>query len=68
MDIVLWPVAMDFKYSSIRAMKKGEIALSVVHGAIRNSDHEEMAKLLREKSQLVLAFGSCACFGGTSGL
>lgn len=67
-DIVLWPVAMDFKYSSIRAMEKGEIALSVIHGAIRNSDHEEMAKLLREKSQLVLAFGSCACFGGTSGL
>jgi F420-non-reducing hydrogenase small subunit len=67
-DIVLWPVAMDFKYSSIRAMKKGEIALSIIHGAIRNSDHEEMAHLLREKSGLVLAFGSCACFGGTSGL
>ena len=67
-DIVLWPVAMDFKYSSIKAMKKGEIALSVIHGAVRNSDHEEMARLLREKSQLVLAFGSCACFGGTPGL
>ena len=24
-DIVLWPVAMDFKYESIRKMKKGEI-------------------------------------------
>jgi F420-non-reducing hydrogenase small subunit len=67
-DIVLWPVAMDFKYSSIKEMKKGEIALSIIHGAIRNSDHEEMARLLREKSQIVLAFGSCACFGGTSGL
>jgi F420-non-reducing hydrogenase small subunit len=67
-DIVLWPVAMDFKYASIRAMKKGEIALSIIHGAIRNSDHEEMAHLLREKSGLVLAFGSCACFGGTAGL
>ena len=67
-DIVLWPIAMDFKYQSIRTMKKGEIALSIIHGAVRNSDHEEMAHLLREKSQLVLAFGSCACFGGTSGL
>jgi F420-non-reducing hydrogenase small subunit len=27
-----------------------------------------MAKLLRKKSQIVLAFGSCACFGGTPGL
>jgi F420-non-reducing hydrogenase small subunit len=67
-DIVLWPVAMDFKYKSIRALKDGEIALSIIHGAVRNSDHEEMAKLLREKSQLVLAFGACACFGGTPGL
>jgi F420-non-reducing hydrogenase small subunit len=67
-DIVLWPVAMDFKYESIRKMKKGEIALAILHGAVRNSEQEEMAKLLREKSQLVLAFGACACFGGTAGL
>jgi F420-non-reducing hydrogenase small subunit len=67
-DIVLWPVALDFKYDSIKAMKKGEIALSIIDGCVRNSEHEEMAKLLREKSQIVLAFGACACFGGTPGL
>ncbi|MGC9323639.1 MAG: oxidoreductase [Desulfomonilia bacterium] len=67
-DIVLWPVAMDFKYASIRAMEDREITLSIIHGAVRNSEQEEMAKLLREKSQIVLAFGSCACFGGTPGL
>jgi F420-non-reducing hydrogenase small subunit len=67
-DIVLWPVAMDFKYKSIKAMKKGEITLSIIHGSVRNSEQEEMAKLLREKSQIVLAFGACACFGGTAGL
>ena len=67
-DIVLWPVALDFKYESIRKMKKGEIALAILHGSVRNSEQEEMAKLLREKSQLVLAFGACACFGGTAGL
>lgn len=67
-DIVLWPVALDFKYESIRKMKKGEITLSILHGSVRNSEQEEMATLLREKSQLVLAFGSCACFGGTPGL
>ena len=67
-DIVLWPVAMDFKYDSIRSMKNGEIALSVINGHVRNSEQEEIAKLLREKSQLVLAFGACACFGGTPGL
>ncbi len=67
-DIILWPVAMDFKYDSVRRMKNGEIALSVVNGHVRNSEQEEIAKLLREKSQLILAFGACACLGGTPGL
>ncbi|HVN71390.1 MAG TPA: oxidoreductase [Desulfomonilia bacterium] len=67
-DIVLWPVAMDFKYKSIKEMKDGGITLSIIHGSVRNSEQEEMAKLLRKKSQLVLAFGACACFGGTPGL
>lgn len=67
-DIVLWPVAMDFKYESIREMKKNEITLSIIHGSVRNSEQEEMAILLRKKSQIVLGFGACACFGGTAGL
>ena len=67
-DLVLWPVALDFKYDSVKAMKDGEMALSIVSGHVRNSEQEEIAKVLREKSQLVLAFGACACFGGTPGL
>ena len=67
-DIIFWPVAMDFKYHHLEAMKDGEIALSIINGHIRNSEQEEVAKLLREKSQLVLAFGACACFGGTPGM
>lgn len=67
-DIVLWPVAMDFKYDRIEILKNEEIALSILSGSVRNSDHDEMAKLLRKKSKLILAFGACACFGGTPGL
>jgi len=67
-ELVLWPVALDFKYHRIEGMHDGEIALSIVNGNIRNSEQEEIAKLLRKKSQLVLAFGACACFGGTPGL
>jgi F420-non-reducing hydrogenase small subunit len=67
-ELVLWPVALDFKYDHIEAMHDGEIALSIINGNVRNSDQEEVAKLLRKKSQLVLAFGACACFGGTPGL
>ncbi len=67
-DIALWPIAIDAKYASIERLGDRELALSIIHGNVRNSEHEEMAHLLRRKSQVVLAFGTCACFGGTSGL
>lgn len=67
-DIIFWPVALDFKYDHVRNMKNKEIVLSIINGHVRNSEQEEVAKLLREKSSLVLAFGACACFGGTPGM
>ncbi|MEA1958602.1 MAG: oxidoreductase [Chloroflexota bacterium] len=67
-DIVLWPVALDFKKKDIEALADGEIAVSFINGAIRMDEHEEWVELLRKKSGLVVAFGSCACFGGIPGL
>ena len=67
-DIVFWPVALDFKRSDIEAMADGEITLSLINGAIRSSEQEEMVHMLRRKSQLVMAFGSCAHMGGIPGL
>jgi F420-non-reducing hydrogenase small subunit len=67
-DIVLWPIAVDFKYHHIEAMKDGEIDLCLFNGAIRNSEQEKIAKLLRSKSKVMIAFGACACFGGIPGL
>ena len=45
-SLVLWPVALDFKYKHIEGMRDGEIALSIVNGNVRNSEQEEVAKLL----------------------
>ena len=67
-DIVLWPIAFDFKYAGLEALADGELALSIISGAVLNTEHLEMAKLLRRKSRTVLSFGACACFGGTPGL
>ena len=50
-DIVLWPVAMDFKYDDIRNMEDGEITVSFINGAIRLSEQEEIVKLLRQKQK-----------------
>ena len=67
-DIVLWPVALDFKRKDVEALGDGEIAVSFINGAIRLEEQEEMVKLLRRKSGLVVAFGSCAHLGGIPGL
>ena len=67
-DIVFWPVALDFKKKDVEALKDKEIAVSFINGAIRTEEQEEMAELLRKKSGLVVAFGSCAHIGGIPGL
>ncbi len=67
-DIVLWPVAMDFKKSDVAAMPDGSILASLINGAIRTSEQEEMARLLRKKSKILIAYGSCAHTGGIPGL
>lgn len=67
-DIVFWPVALDFKKKDVEAMADGSIAVSFINGAVRLSEQEEMVKLLRKKSQLVVAHGSCSHLGGIPGL
>jgi F420-non-reducing hydrogenase small subunit len=67
-DIVFWPVAMDVKYSDVKAMPDKYIDITFFNGSIRNSEQEEMAKLLRQKSKTLVAFGSCAHEGCIPGL
>jgi len=67
-DIVFWPIAMDFKYHHVRAMEDGAIDVCLFNGAIRSSEQEDIARLLRAKSKTMVAFGSCACFGGIPAL
>jgi len=67
-DIVLWPVALDFKYQNLDELNDEEMILSLINGCVRNSEHQELAHLLRKKSRYIFAFGSCACFGGTPGM
>lgn len=67
-DIVLWPVALDFKRKDVEALSDGKIAVTFINGAVRLEEQEEMVKLLRKKSGLIVAFGSCAHIGGIPGL
>jgi F420-non-reducing hydrogenase small subunit len=67
-DVVFWPAALDFKYSDLEAMPDKEITVTFFNGAIQNSEHEEIAKLLRAKSKIMVAFGACATGGGIPAL
>lgn len=67
-DIVLWPVAIDVKYKDVEAMEDNYIDVCLFNGAIRTSENEHMAKLLRQKSKVLVAFGSCAIDGCIPGL
>lgn len=67
-DVVFWPVAMDAKYKDVEAMEDGSILLTLFNGGIRNEENEHLAKLLRQKSKILVAFGSCACEGCIPGL
>lgn len=59
-DVVFWPCAMDIKYDDVRAMDDKSITLTLFNGAIRTSENYELAELLRQKSVVLVAFGSCA--------
>lgn len=62
-DIVFCPCIADFKLNDVQGYPDGYIDVMLFNGAIRNSDNEEMAHLLRQKSKVLVAFGSCAYEG-----
>jgi F420-non-reducing hydrogenase small subunit len=67
-DIAFFPCIADFKVKDVKGYPDGYIDLCLINGAIRNSENEEMAKLLRQKSKVLVAFGSCAYEGCIPGL
>ena len=67
-DIVLWPVAVDAKVRDVEKMPDGNIDVCLFNGSIRTSEQEYMAQLMRKKSKVLVAFGSCAMEGCIPGL
>ena len=67
-DILFWPVAIDTKYKDVEAMADKSIDVCFFNGAIRTTEQEHLANLLRKKSKVLVAFGACAVNGGIPGL
>lgn len=67
-DILFWPCAMDFKYEDVKAMPDGHMDVCLFNGAVRSTENEHLAHLLRQKTKVLVAFGSCAHEGCIPGL
>ncbi len=66
--LVFCPCLVDTKISDIRSLPDGAIDVTLFNGAVRTDENEEMARLLRRKSKLLVAYGSCAMEGGIPAL
>jgi len=62
-DLAFFPCVADFKTKDVLNYPDGYIDVCLFNGAIRNSENEEMAKLLRQKSKVLVAYGSCSYEG-----
>jgi F420-non-reducing hydrogenase small subunit len=67
-DVVFWPCVADFKYRDVAAYPDGHVDVCFVNGAVRNSEEEEIVRLLRRKSRTLVAYGACAVEGGVPAL
>ena len=67
-DFMFCPCLLDTKKADIEGLADGSIAVTFFNGAIRTTENEEMAHLLRRKSQVLVAFGSCAVGGSIPAL
>jgi F420-non-reducing hydrogenase small subunit len=63
-DFMFCPCLLDTKKKDIEALPDGAITATLFNGAVRTSENEEMAHLLRRKSKLLIAMGACAHTGG----
>ena len=67
-DFMFCPCLLDTKYKDIEALPDKDILITLFNGAIRTEENEHIAHLLRKKSQLLIAFGSCSYEGCIPGL
>jgi F420-non-reducing hydrogenase small subunit len=57
-EIVYAPILMDVKEIP------DDIDIAIVSGSVRNEDNKERLQELRKKSKTLIAYGTCACYGG----
>ncbi|MCP4215083.1 MAG: protein kinase [bacterium] len=60
---------MDIKFSYAMDNKEiPKVDVGIVEGCVANSENEKMVKKLRDNCEVLVALGTCSCFGGIPGL
>ena len=71
-EFVHIPVLMDHKYygqlGDRARLEIPEADVGIITGGIRNEEHLEVARRMREKCRLIVALGTCATHGGIPAL
>ena len=72
LEFVHIPVLMDHKYygqtGEGKTIELPQADIGIITGGVRTEEHREVAKEIRNKCKTVIAYGSCACFGGVPAL
>ena len=72
LDFVHMPIIMDHKYFGQTGegteLEIPEADIGLIAGGIRTEEHKEITQEMRNKCKTIVAFGSCACFGGVPAL
>ncbi|MGO9386793.1 MAG: F420-nonreducing hydrogenase [Methanobacterium sp.] len=61
-EIVYAPILMDSKELP------DSVDIAIVSGSVRNIENKKKLEELREKSKILIAYGTCACYGGITGM
>jgi len=68
LNFVHIPALVDHKYygqlGDGTTLEIPEATVGIVSGGVRNTEHQHVLDELRKKVKILIALGSCACFGG----
>lgn len=67
-DFMFCPCLLDTKVDTVEALPDRAIAVTLFNGAIRTAENLAMARLMRRKSAVLVAYGACAVSGGIPAL